>query len=583
MRMHHTPKPSFQRRFEKKTALFVHKLILRLAVVALFVPFLVPGQTALAATIAVTTVDDELNADGDCSLREAIESANTDTAVDACPAGAGADTIVLPAGMYVLSIAGTGEDANATGDLDISADLTINGAGHTSTIIDGGGIDRVLEVRPGATVQIDGVTIRNGNPSANAGGILNRGTLTLTKSTVSGNTGLDFGGGIFNVGILAMTNSTVSGNSTNGLNLSGGGAGIFNEGTMTLTASTVSGNTTLGRGGAIYNLDQTATLINSTISGNAALNGGGIFNRFGIVLLTSSTNTGNTATDNGGGIWNFSGTMTLANTIVSSNTAATPSDDCAGSITSLGYNIASDASCALGGTGDLNSTDPLLGPLTNNSGPTETHALLTGSPAIDAVPLAACTVSTDQRGVPRPMGPACDSGAFERVVPDECNTMIFDAIIVGTPGNDWIFGTNGRDLIFGLGGNDHINGSNNHDCLVGGDGHDRVNGSNGNDFLDGGTGDDTLTGSNGNDTLIGGADLDVLNGGNGDDFMAGGTGNDRLSGGNGNDVMDGGDGDDRLLGNNGNDTLVGGANIDTLNGGLGTDACVGETELSCEI
>lgn len=581
MKRQHTTK--IRRRRSKRTAIFWRKLILSLAVVGLFVPFMAPSQTALAANITLTTTDDELNSDGDCSFREAIESANTDTVVDACPAGTGADTIVLPAGTYVLGIAGTGEDANATGDLDISADLTINGAGSASTIIDGDGIDRVLEVRPGATVRIDAVTIRNGNPGANAGGILNRGTLTLTKSMVSGNTGLNFGGGISNVGTLAVTNSTVSGNSTNGLNLSGGGGGIFNEGAMTLTASTVSGNTTLGRGGAIYNVDQAATLINSTVSGNTALNGGGIFNRFGTVQLTNSTNTDNTATDNGGGIWNFGGTMTLANTIVSGNTAATPSDDCAGGITSLGYNLASDASCAFGGSGDLNSTDPLLGPLTNNSGPTETHALLSGSPAVDAVPLASCTVSTDQRSVPRPMGPACDSGAFERVVPDACNSTIFDTIIVGTPGNDLIFGTNGRDLIFGLGGNDNVGGGNNHDCLVGGDGHDFVNGSNGNDFLDGGIGNDTLTGSNGIDTLIGGGDLDTLNGGNGDDLIDGGTGNDMLLGSNGNDSLDGSDGDDTLMGNNGNDTLTGGANTDTLNGGLGTDTCDGETEVSCEI
>jgi len=74
-----------------------------------------------AAEIAVTTTADELNADGDCSLREAIQAANTDTAVDACPAGSGADTIVVPAGTYAISIAGTGEDANATGDFDITS------------------------------------------------------------------------------------------------------------------------------------------------------------------------------------------------------------------------------------------------------------------------------------------------------------------------------------------------------------------------------------------------------------------------------------------------------------------------------
>ncbi|NIM52595.1 MAG: CSLREA domain-containing protein, partial [Gemmatimonadales bacterium] len=112
-----------------------------------------------AATITVNTTDDELNADGDCSLREAITAANTDAVVDTCTAGSGTDTITVPAGTYTLSIAGTGEDAAATGDLDVTDDLTINGAGADSTIIDGGGIDRVLHVDPasmGVTVDISG-------------------------------------------------------------------------------------------------------------------------------------------------------------------------------------------------------------------------------------------------------------------------------------------------------------------------------------------------------------------------------------------------------------------------------------------
>src|SRR3989338_8538023 len=362
---------------------------------------------ALAATFTVTKVADTNDGacDADCSLREAIGAANV------LP---GADVITVPAGTYTLSIVGAGEDLNATGDLDITGDLTINGAGD-ATIIDGGAIDRVLTIVLGATVFIDSVTIQNGNPGAGAGagGILNAGTLTLTNSTVTDNTGENFGGGISNSGTLSLTDTTVSDNILGGTNLSGGGGGIFSSGTLTLTRSTVSGNSTIGRGGGIYGADPTITITNGTISGNTALNGGGIFNRFGTVIITHATIAGNTATDNGGGIWNFGGTMTLANSIVSGNTAATPSDDCAGSITSLGHNLAGDASCAFAGAGDLNSTDPLLGPLADNGGPTMTHALLSGSPAIDAVPLAFCTVTTDQRGVPRPQGPECDIGAFE--------------------------------------------------------------------------------------------------------------------------------------------------------------------------
>ena len=379
----------------------------KLAALGMVLIPLFSATPAFAATFTVTKIADTNDGvcGADCSLREAIGAAN------ALP---GADVITLPAGTYTLSIVGAGEDLNATGDLDITGDLTINGAGD-ATIIDGGAIDRVLTIVLGATVFIDSVTIQNGNPGAGAGagGILNAGTLTLTNSTVTDNTGENFGGGISNSGTLSLTDTTVSDNILGGTNLSGGGGGIFSSGTLTLTRSTVSGNSTIGRGGGIYGADPTITITNGTISGNTALNGGGIFNRFGTVIITHATIAGNTATDNGGGIWNFGGTMTLANSIVSGNTAATPSDDCAGSITSLGHNLASDASCAFAGVGDLNSTDPLLGPLADNGGPTMTHALLSGSPAIDAVPLAFCTVTTDQRGVPRPQGPECDIGAFE--------------------------------------------------------------------------------------------------------------------------------------------------------------------------
>jgi len=97
--------------------------------------YLGPIPVAHTATITVNTTDDELNDDGDCSLREAIQAANTDSAVDGCTAGSGADTITLPAGYYTLTIAGANEEDNATGDLDILDDLTINGDGEGYTVI----------------------------------------------------------------------------------------------------------------------------------------------------------------------------------------------------------------------------------------------------------------------------------------------------------------------------------------------------------------------------------------------------------------------------------------------------------------
>ena len=180
------------------------------------------GRPAAAATLTVTKTADTADGacDADCSLREAIIAANADT---------GADTITLPAGTYTRTIAGANEDLAATGDLDIaggsaSGALTINGAGATATIIDGGDLDRVLHVKSGGAVSISGVTIQNGS-GGEGGGIYNIGTLTLTNSTVSGNTAGANGGGIYNYSTMTITNSTVSGNTA-----PVSGAGIYKIG-----------------------------------------------------------------------------------------------------------------------------------------------------------------------------------------------------------------------------------------------------------------------------------------------------------------------------------------------------------------
>lgn len=513
------------------------------------------SHQVFAANIAVNTTADELNSDGDCSLREAIKSANTNSAVDNCTAGSGTDTITVPAGTYTLSILGTGEDANATGDLDITSNLAINGAGVLSTIIDGDAIDRVLEFHLGTTVQMNKVTVQNGNRS----GILNRGVLTLNNSTVTNNSIASFGGGgIFNTatGTLTVVDSTINNNNANSPDLSHGGGGIYSDsgGIVTINRTTISGNTTTGRGGGILGQDPTINITNSTISGNTALNGGGVFNRFGTVNFINDTITNNTATDEAGGIFNFGGTTNLKNTIIANNThshfCVGCSNNCVGGMTSLGYNIASDASCALGGTGDLNSTNPMLGGLANNGGPTQTHALLAGSPAIDLVPLSSCTVATDQRGVARPQGAGCDSGSYEHptTLPAQCSGNIANYnVIQGTNGNDNLNGGAGRDLIFGYGGNDKLSGGSDNDCLVGGPGNDR---------------------------LIGGSANDVLLAGDNNDRLDGDSGNDNLFGGNGNDDLRGG---------SGSDLIDGEADVDDAKGGTGTDTCTAETETSCEL
>lgn len=271
------------------------RLVLALASMVLTVS----ATTAAGATLVVTKIVDTNDGvcDADCSLREAIIGAN---------ALAGADTITLPAGTYALTIPGTGENVAATGDLDITANLTINGAGAASTIIDGGGLDRVIEVRPGATVQINAVTVRNGNPGTGA-------ACGLPSAS---------GGGILNcLGTLTVSDSTVSGNTVGGLSAVGGGILNF-AGTLTLTNSTVSGNTAAANGGGIFSESGTMTLDASTVSGNTAVAGGGIDNRGAMALTRSTVNANGALAGSGGGIMHEGGVLTLTNSTVSGNTAA---------------------------------------------------------------------------------------------------------------------------------------------------------------------------------------------------------------------------------------------------------------------
>jgi len=434
-----------------------------------------PVPVAHAATINVNTTDDELNNDGDCSLREAIRAANTDAAVDACPAGCGADTINLPAGTYNLTIAGAGEDAALTGDLDITQNLTINGAGAATTVIDGGGLDRVFHALSG-NVTFSNVTIRNGNVTGNGAGIeygsvgFSGGTLTIQNATISGNTATASGGGanIFsgcNSCTINITNSTFDGNSTGD---DGGGFHVrsANNVTVNITDSTFQNNTASDAGGALY-LPLSSSTINitgSTFTGNTAgtgASGGAITGpNVNVWNITNSTFSGNTAGASGGAIAAANGTYNLNNLTITNNTADVApggfagngggisasswvtvnvkntivagntdiggqAPDCSGTLNSQGYNlIQNTAGCTIGGdpTGNITGQNPNLGPLAlNPPGTTATHALLAGSPAIDtanpAVPGSggnACE-ATDQRGVarPQPTGGDCDIGAFE--------------------------------------------------------------------------------------------------------------------------------------------------------------------------
>ena len=242
--------------------------------------------------------------------------------------------------------------------------------------------------------------------------MLNTGTLTVVESLISGNVAGDVGGGLHNDGVATVVRSAVDGNAAGSA-----GAGINNLERLVLAESTVSGNSTaIGRGGGISN-SADAELVSTTLSGNTAGFGGGAVANFGGATLTNVTISDNAATRQAGAILNDEGsTVTLTNSIVANSTGGNCGG--AGSFASDGHNLEDADTCGLTAEGDLTDTEPLLGALADNGGPTQTHALLAGSPAVDAGDDSRCP-PTDQRGASRPAdgngdGTAvCDIGAHE--------------------------------------------------------------------------------------------------------------------------------------------------------------------------
>ena len=294
---------------------------------------------------------------------------------------------------------------------------------------------------------------------APGGGIFNTATLQLRHCTITGNTAADMGGGIHNKGVLTVLQSTIANNtaatdrggglsnfntavvilsSITGNQATGTGGGVENGGGMTLTHSLVGGNT--GElGGGIHNVGK-LDITDATIAGNTARKtGGGIQNEYssdvlkgdlkmnGVTIAGNKAGEKNEGEPGGGGLANKKpATAKIANTLIAGNhDAAGKAPDCRGSLLSVGYNLIQSTDCKVKGvqTGNIIGKDPKLGPLAKNGGPTQTMALLPGSPAIDAGNPAkpgsgkgACEV-TDQRGTPRGVNGAgqavCDIGAFE--------------------------------------------------------------------------------------------------------------------------------------------------------------------------
>ncbi|MEX2237863.1 MAG: choice-of-anchor Q domain-containing protein [Dehalococcoidia bacterium] len=414
--------------------------------------------------------------DADCSLREAIIAANQDP---------DPSTVKLPAGHYNLSIP-PGEGDPSSGDLDLTDDIVIQGARGASPTIDANAIDRVFQVHCSlCEIEIRGVTIREGSYSSGPSVIGAYGAMNLliADSVVTANTGRAISGGPNSE--VTIEDSTISNNINPDPATNVGG--VLNNGDMLIFNSTISGNETLGSGGALFN---TSSLIvaNVTISGNSASSAAGIYNRSdGALTLFNVTITDNEAAT-GAGLRN-DGLAFVRNTIIANNQGG----DCiiGNPFTSQGGNIDSDDSCGLTQRSDQPDVDPLLKALALNGGKTRTHALGAGSPALEAAGDFAPCQAIDQRGVTRPQGGECDSGAYEaRYCFSQPETK------AGSNAGQTLTGTAGDDVILGLGGVDTLNG-------VGGD--DRLCGGDGDDTLNGGADDDRLSGGSGSDTCNGGA------------------------------------------------------------------------------
>jgi CSLREA domain-containing protein len=387
--------------------------------------------------------------DSDCSLREAIGASNADPGA-----------VLIPAGTYKLTIAGAEEYLNATGSLDALHGMGIYGAGMQQTIIDANQLDRAFFLDPApssgsrTSFAIGDLTITNGsstfsnthvqggggltlesnsdylgmervavtsNHAAKTGGGLTIDSpATLRDCVVSNNTSDYAGGGGLNISTsdgryVEISGSTISGNSIAD-QAGGAGGGISVYGTLYVSNSTISGNHAIGYGGGIY-----------------AYGSGGSLHMASSTVVLNSAQTNPYRQDAGAGVsMNGTAPNSIINSIIAYNTAADLIDppDCGlfdnTIILTSSYNLvgssggSSPGACAFDGTGDVTNASPGVSQtLANNGGPTQTHALLVGSPAIDAGDPAGCKdnvgalLTTDQRGFTRPDGAHCDVGAYE--------------------------------------------------------------------------------------------------------------------------------------------------------------------------
>lgn len=384
----------FLRQLREQTSRFGHILItkLGLSVVATALVLALSSTPARAASINVDGVS--------CTLIDAITAANTDTATGGCSAGSGADTLFLAMGStHSLVSINNYLNGHANGLPQISSQITIEGNSAIIERAEGAPPFRLFAVSSG-NLTLNDVKVTGGESTGAGGAMLNNGgSLTINNSIISGNEAYSYGGGVANEnsGTVVINNSTINNN------VASDGGGISQNtqlGTTIVNDSTVSGNSGLSRGGGLWNSGGNLTLRNSTISGNEALGigkGGGLYNFDGAVEINNATFAYNYA-NIGGGVYSYYGTLIFNRSLLVAN------DD----NTDYANNVMSDYSQTTADNYNVfgNGNDPSIqgvypGPtdilpggsreeifdieLQDNGSDTQTHALVSGSPAIDAI------------------------------------------------------------------------------------------------------------------------------------------------------------------------------------------------------
>ena len=450
------------------------------------VSFLAAGALPSPALAAPEVIVDTMN-DGydgtcadDCSIRDAIASVDD------------GGTVRIPPGSYQLSVSGAG--GIEEGDLDLDRPVRIVGTGPLGTFLDASALgDRIFDIA--AIVELHELTLLGGSQVGTGGLVrVGSGRTRIADATLVGGVAQD--GGAVAVGdgtAVRLVRSWVSTSTATGR-----GGALFAQGAATVVRSTLS-ETQAGSGGGVWVAATGSVLLsNSTISGASAQRGGGGLHVRGTADVRSATIARNVAATGGGVFATPAADVATIASVFEGNEATERAPTCSRPLTTGGRNVADGPGCGLDGPGDRSSVDPMLGPLRSNGGPTPTHAVRIGSPAVGNG--GASCPAVDQRGAPRR---DCDSGAYELVF-----CLGRPVTIVGTPRRDDLSGGLGRDVFLGRSGNDDFQGSLAADRACGGRGNDHLIGGPDDDRLAGGAGRDVLEGEQGDDRLDGGGNRD---------------------------------------------------------------------------